>query len=90
MCPSKQKHGGKAWLTSLSALVHCIQEEYWILLLLLFVCLIVDMLPFKHLILGFLVIKTQVAKRSELNILLELTAKGGVGGLTVVADMIAF
>lgn len=76
MCPSKQKLGGKAWLSSLSALVLYIQEENCVLLL-LFVCLIVNMLPFKDLILGFLMMKTQVATGSKLNIMLELAANGG-------------
>lgn len=44
------------------------------------------LLPFKHLIPGFLVMKT---KGSELNTLLEVAAKGGGDVLTGIAHMTA-
>lgn len=48
-----------------------------------------NILPFKHLIAGFLMLKTQVAKGSELNTSLEVAAKGGGDVLTGVAHMTA-
>lgn len=46
-------------------------------------------MPFKHLTPGFLVVKTEVAKGSELNTSLEVAAKGGGNALTGVAHMTA-
>lgn len=48
-----------------------------------------NILPFKHLIPGFLMMKTGVAKGSGLNTSLEVAAKGGGDVLTGVAHTIA-